>query len=82
MPFVDNLCTFFCNGMIVSMLEPHLVAAGADTNDVGITFLVFGATFMVSTPLAGLVSNHNFDDQSNLNAIVMPSDTILGLFMP
>ena len=72
MPFVDNLCTFFCNGMIVSMLEPRLVAAGADTNDVGITFLVFGATFMVSTPLAGLVSNQYLYDHRILNIMLKP----------
>ena len=55
MPFVDNLCCFFCNGMITSMLEPHLASTGATTNDVGMTFLVLGAIFMVSTPLAGMV---------------------------
>ena len=37
------------------MLEPHLASTGATTNDVGITFLVLGAIFMVSTPLAGMV---------------------------
>jgi hypothetical protein len=55
MPFVDNLCCFFCNGMVTSMLEPHLASTGATTNEVGITFLVLGAIFMVSTPLAGMV---------------------------
>jgi hypothetical protein len=58
MPFVDNLCCFVCNGMITSMLEPHLASVGATTNDVGVTFLVLGAVFMVSTPLAGMVSFH------------------------
>jgi hypothetical protein len=37
------------------MLEPHLASTGATTNEVGITFLVLGAIFMVSTPLAGMV---------------------------
>jgi hypothetical protein len=55
MPFLDLLVCFFGNGMIASMLEPHLAEAGADPTQVGLTFLIFGAVFMVSTPLAGFV---------------------------
>ncbi len=57
LPYLDLLICFFGNGMIASMLEPHLAEAGADPTQVGLTFLVFGAIFMVSTPLAGFVSD-------------------------
>ena len=56
MPFVDNFVCFFGNGMIVSMLEPHLNSVGATINQVGIVFLVQGGVFMVATFAAGVVS--------------------------
>ena len=56
LPFLDLLVCFFGNGMIESMLEPHLSEAGADSTQVGWTFLIFGAVFMVSAPFAGFVS--------------------------
>ncbi len=56
MPYVDLLVCFFGNGMITSMLEPHLKEAGANTNQVGITFLIFGAVYMACTPCVGFVS--------------------------
>ena len=56
MPFVDNFVCFFGNGMIVSMLEPHLNSVGATVNQVGIVFLVQGGVFMVATFAAGIVS--------------------------
>ena len=55
LPFLDLLVCFFGNGMIASMLEPHLSEAGADSTQVGFTFLIFGAVFMVSAPLAGFL---------------------------
>ena len=42
--------------MFAAMLEPHLAEAGADSTQVGLTFLIFGAIFMVSAPVAGFVS--------------------------
>ena len=43
--------------MIESMLEPHLKRkAGASQSDVGITFLILGGVYMVSSPIGGLVS--------------------------
>ena len=57
MPFVDNFICFCGNGMIEAMLEPHLKsAAGATQTQVGMSFLILGALYMVSTPLAGYVS--------------------------
>ncbi len=56
-PFLDNFICFCGNGMIESMLEPHLKsAAGATQLQIGITFLILGGTYMVTTPLAGYVS--------------------------
>ena len=42
--------------MIESMLEPHLKRkAGASQSDVGITFLILGGVYMISSPIGGLV---------------------------
>jgi predicted MFS family arabinose efflux permease len=57
MPYIDLLVCFFGNGMITSMLEPHLNEAGADTNQVGLTFLIFGGVYMACTPVVGYVQN-------------------------
>ena len=57
MPFIDNLVCFCGNGMIESMLEPHLKdAAGATQTDVGLTFLILGGVYMATTPITGYVS--------------------------
>ena len=53
---MDLLVCFFGNGMIASMLEPHLAEAGATSSQVGLTFLIFGGVFMLSTPTAGYVN--------------------------
>ena len=58
MPFVDNFVCLFVYGMISSMLASHLAEAGASTNAVGVTFLVQGAIFMVTTPIVGLVREY------------------------
>ena len=43
--------------MIESMLEPHLKRnAGASQADVGLTFLILGGIYMISSPIGGLVS--------------------------
>ena len=66
LPFVDN---FFCacgNGMIESMLEPHLKsAAGADQMQIGITFLILGGFYMATTPVVGYVRIPYFMTDSN-----------------
>ena len=42
--------------MVESMLEPHLKsAAGADQMQVGITFLILGGFYMITTPAVGYV---------------------------
>ena len=56
LPFMDNFFAFFGGGMVISMLEPHLEAAGASVTQTGTAFLVEGLVFMVATGLAGLVS--------------------------
>jgi hypothetical protein len=40
LPFVDLFAALCGNGMLESMLEPHLNATGATTIDVGVSFLV------------------------------------------
>ena len=42
--------------MIESMLEPHLRSTGETQSQVGITFLILGGVYMVTTPIAGYVS--------------------------
>ena len=59
LPFLDLLVCFFGNGMIASMLQPHLEDAGADSTQTGLTFLIFGGIFMLSAPTAGFVSTRN-----------------------
>ena len=57
MPFLDNFICFCGNGMIESMLEPHLKdAAGATQTEVGLTFLILGGVYMATTPITGYVS--------------------------
>jgi len=42
--------------MVESMLEPHLKnAAGATQFQTGMTFLILGGTYMLSTPIIGQV---------------------------
>ena len=57
MPFVDNFTCFLVNGMIQSMLEPHLRQLGANVDQIGTVFLVQGCTYMVSAIVSGLVSS-------------------------
>ena len=43
--------------MIESMLEPHLREnANASQNEIGITFLILGGSYMVASPILGFVS--------------------------
>ena len=57
LPYLDNFFCFCGNGMIESMLEPHLKGkANATQGDVGITFFILGAVYMVSCPIGGWVS--------------------------
>ena len=58
LPYLDNFFCFCGNGMIESMLEPHLKRkAGATQADVGVTFLILGGVYMFSSPIGGLVSS-------------------------
>ena len=57
-PYLDNFFCFCGNGMIESMLEPHLTRkADADQTDVGVTFLILGAVYIFSSLIGGLVSS-------------------------
>jgi hypothetical protein len=57
LPYVDNFVCFTANGMVVSMLEEHLSkAAGATKGEVALIFLLMGASYMSTTPLAGWVN--------------------------
>ena len=57
LPFLDLFAALCGNGMLESMLEPHLKYAGASTVDVGISFLVFGCCYMLGNVLFGGVMN-------------------------
>jgi len=52
-PFVDLFSALCGNGMLESMLEPHLRFAGASTIDVGVSFLVFGCCYSIGNMLFG-----------------------------
>ena len=56
LPFLDLFAALCGNGMLESMLEPHLKNAGAGTTDTGITFLVFGCTYMIGNFFFGVVN--------------------------
>jgi len=47
MPFIDNFICFCGDGMIESMLEPHMKdEAGSSQIDVGVAFLILGGLYM------------------------------------
>ncbi len=56
LPYLDLCVCLFGYGLISSMLTPHLEKAGANSDQIGLTFLVYGAIFMLSTPIPGFVS--------------------------
>ncbi len=53
LPFVDLFTALCGNGMLESMLEPHLRASGASTMDVGLSFLLFGCCYMLGNMFFG-----------------------------
>ena len=53
LPFLDLFAALCGNGMLESMLEPHLKDSGASTIDVGVSFLVFGCCYMLGNVLFG-----------------------------
>ncbi len=55
LPFVDLFSALCGNGMLESMLEPHLREAGASTMAVGISFLLFGCCYMLRNMFFGTV---------------------------
>ena len=55
MPFLDLFAAMCGNGMLESMLEPHLKDYGASEMDVGITFLVYGCLYMGASLIVGQV---------------------------
>ena len=63
MPFVDLFAALCGNGMLESMLEPHLKATGASTLDVGISFLVFGCCYMLGNMFFGQVAIYIYSFQ-------------------
>ena len=80
MPFIDLFAGLCGNGMLESMLEPHLRETGASTLDVGLSFLVFGCCYMVGNMFFGQVSltifkrtstfeARNFDDVKQIDCL-------------
>ena len=57
LPFLDLFAALCGNGMLESMLEPHLKHAGASAIDVGISFLAFGCCYMIGNLIFGVVSS-------------------------
>ena len=55
-PFVDLFSALCGNGMMESMLEPHLRETNASTIEVGASFLGFGCSYSIGSMLFGLVS--------------------------
>ena len=56
LPFVDLFAALCGNGMLESMLEPHLRnSTHAATMDVGVAFLIFGCCYMLGSMLFGTV---------------------------
>ena len=55
LPFLDLFAALCGNGMLESMLEPHLKHAGASAIDVGISFLAFGCCYMIGNLIFGVV---------------------------
>ena len=56
LPFLDLFAALCGNGMLESMLEPHLRSVDASTMDVGVTFLLFGFAYMFGNMIFGTVS--------------------------
>ncbi|TRY70790.1 hypothetical protein TCAL_04819 [Tigriopus californicus] len=57
LPFFDLFCTLCGNGVLESMLEPHLRQYKATTLDVGITFLIFGCCYMSGNVIFGTIAD-------------------------
>ena len=55
LPFLDLFAALCGNGMLESMLEPHLKHAGASAIVVGISFLAFGCCYMIGNLIFGVV---------------------------
>jgi len=55
LPFLDVLVCFLGNGLIESMLQPYAVDIGASVTQVGVIFLALGGSYMLVTPVAGVV---------------------------
>ncbi len=53
LPFVDLFTALCGNGMLESMLEPHLRDNKATTMDVGLSFLLFGCCYMLGNMFFG-----------------------------
>ncbi len=57
LPYLDALICFSGNGMIEAMLEPHLKEeANATQLQVALSFFILGGSFMVMSPICGVVS--------------------------
>lgn len=82
MPYVDNFTIFCGDGMIESMLEPHLKnsEAMATQFQVAMVFFVFGGSYMLSTPAVGYVcktlsENNTYFTTLNLVSLLIVSST-------
>ena len=80
LPFMDLFAALCGNGMLESMLEPHLKYAGASTVDVGVSFLIFGCCYMLGNVLFGGVSSSfvQFDHSKQMSYFIYRLLTKLG----
>ena len=60
LPFLDLFICFLGWGLITSMLQPYLSKIGANSTQVGNTFLIYGIIYMLASPIAGYVSKSLF----------------------
>ncbi len=70
LPFLDNLTCFFGNGLVVALMSPHLIRAGANQAEVAFAYVCFGAAFATGAVLAGKVrdfSRKKYFQETNLN---------------
>ena len=57
LPFIDIFSALCGNGMLESMLAPHLRETGATTIGIGVSFVVFGCCFIIGSTFFGFVSH-------------------------
>lgn len=59
LPIFDNLIGLSGITMVEAMLEPHIRGIGGTKSMVGISFVIYGVTYLFASPIAGYVSQWN-----------------------